>query len=141
MNHYRDHAPQPRDAAAQAATPTDFARGDLTLLLGEVNHRIRNLLALVEAVVRQTRPVTVEDYRAKVMARLSGFNGLQWVIDRLDGNTISLTALIEQTIRPYCAKGPEVFAAGPDLNVEPRLALALHIVFHELASMQASTAR
>jgi two-component sensor histidine kinase len=133
MNHYCQQARERRNTAAQAATPIDFAQGDLTLLLGEVNHRIRNLLMLVEALIRQTRSVTVEDYRAKVMARLSGFGGLQWVIDQVAGNTISLADLIEQTIRPYCANGPEVLAAGPDLNVEPRLALALHLVFHELA--------
>jgi two-component sensor histidine kinase len=133
MKRDRRQARAPRDAAVWAEAPTDFARGDLTLVLGEVNHRMRNLLAVVEAMVRQTRSATVEDYRAKVMARLSGFRGLQWVIDRSDGNTISLAELIEQTMRPYCADGAEVLAAGPDLSVEPRLAIALHLVFHELA--------
>jgi two-component sensor histidine kinase len=133
MNRYHHQMREPLDAAAQTPAPMDLARGDFALLLGELDHRMRNLLAVVEAMIRQTRSATVEDYRAKVMARLSGFRGLQWIIDRSGGNAISLAEVIEQTMRPYCADGTEVLAAGPDLNVEARLAVALHLVFHELA--------
>jgi two-component sensor histidine kinase len=133
MNRYHQPGRKQVDATAKAAAPVDFARRDLILLLDEVNHRMRNLLAMVEAVVRQTRSATVEDYRTKLMARLSGLRGLQRVIDHSESNKVTLADLIEQTIRPYCANGCEVLAAGPDLNVEPRLALALHLVFHELA--------
>jgi two-component sensor histidine kinase len=44
----------------------------LPLLLQEVNHRIRNLLAMVEAVLGRTQSPTVDDYRDKVIALISG---------------------------------------------------------------------
>ena len=37
-------------------------------------------------------------------------------------------------MRPHSANGAQVLAAGPDVELEPHLALALHLVFHELAA-------
>jgi two-component sensor histidine kinase len=47
---------------------------------------------------------------------------------------VALADLLEQTIRSCWVKGARVLAAGPDIDVEPRLALALHLVLHELAT-------
>jgi hypothetical protein len=44
----------------------------VALLLAEFDHRIRNLLTTIEAAVKQTRSTTVEDYRAKLVARITG---------------------------------------------------------------------
>jgi two-component sensor histidine kinase len=45
----------------------DLDEQGLALLLGELNHRISNLLMMVEAAVRQTQSTSVEDYRAKLV--------------------------------------------------------------------------
>jgi two-component sensor histidine kinase len=42
--------------------------------------------------------------------------------------------LVDQTFRPYSANGAQILATGPDLQLEPSLALALHLVLHELAA-------
>jgi hypothetical protein len=42
----------------------DPGERNLALLLGELDHRIRNLLMMIEAAVRQTHSTSVEDYRA-----------------------------------------------------------------------------
>ena len=108
-------------------------RDDFPLVLQEVNHRIRNILAMIEAVVGQTQSTTVEEYRAKLMGRLSGLSDFYELISRLDAGKLGLAALLEQTMRPYCAVGSRVFAGGPDVDIEPKLALLLHLVIHELA--------
>ena len=109
-------------------------RDVLALVLDEANHRIRNSLSMIEALVRQTRSTTVEEYRAALMARICGLKGLYEVIGRSQASRVDLPELLEQTMRPYCARGGRVLAAGPDVRVEPRLALALHLVVHELAA-------
>jgi two-component sensor histidine kinase len=38
----------------------------LTVLLGELDHRIRNLLLMFEAAVRQTHSTSAENYQAKL---------------------------------------------------------------------------
>jgi len=110
-----------------------FGEG-LPLLLQEINHRIRNILAMIESVVGQTESTTVEDYRNKLLARISGLGDFYEVICRLDGDKIGLADLLQQTVRPYFAAGGRIVAAGPDIDIEPRLALSLHLVLHELAN-------
>jgi two-component sensor histidine kinase len=131
-----DFSPIPSldDADPAAQTPAQLSEDPLALLIGEANHRIRNLLANVEATVRHTQSTTVEDYRAKLIARMSGLRALHEMKGQLDGRKLGMTELLEQTLRPFGANGGRVFAVGPDLNLEPRFALALHLVVHELAT-------
>ena len=124
----------PDDTNLKVQIHTQFGGDSLTLVVDEANHRIRNLLAMVEATVRQTQSTTVEDYRAKLIARISGLRALHEVKGQLDGRKLGMTELLEQTMRPHCANGGRVFAVGPDLNLESRFALALHLVVHELAT-------
>src|SRR5260370_22524757 len=44
----------------------------VALLLGELDHRIRDLFTMIEAAVKQTHSTNIEDYRAKLMARITG---------------------------------------------------------------------
>jgi two-component sensor histidine kinase len=115
------------------AAEFDPDENGLALLLGELDHRIRNLLMMIEAAVKQTHSTSVEDYRAKLMARITGLYSF-CVFTSQYGGVLGLAHLLEQTVRPYSANGAQVLAAGPDVELEPSLARALHLVFHELAT-------
>jgi len=119
------------DSYRPAVTSVDLDE-ELALLIGELNHRIRNLLTMAEAVIRQTRSPTVEDYRVQVVMRISALRRFH-EMDIPHGAALDLAGLLEQTLRPYCADSNQVFATGPDLELQPKLALVLHLVFHELA--------
>lgn len=105
----------------------------LPLLLQEANHRIRNLLTMVEAILGQTRSRTVHDYREKVMARISGLSEFYEVMSRSEIAKVGLAELLEQTMRPCYARG-QVVVGGPDVEIGSKLALWLHLVIHELAT-------
>jgi two-component sensor histidine kinase len=105
----------------------------LALLLGELDHRMRNLLMMVEGIVRQTQSASVEDYRTKLIARIGGLREFCQLSGRYDGS-VELAELLEQTVRPYSTNGARILAAGPHLDLERSLALPLHLVFHELAT-------
>jgi two-component sensor histidine kinase len=111
----------------------DLDENGLGLLVGELNHRIRNLLMMIEAEVKQTHSTSVEDYRAKLIARITGLYGF-CVFTSHYGRMLGLAQLLEQTVRPYSANGAQVLAAGSEVELEPSLARALHLVFHELAT-------
>ena len=120
---------------AVGAIPRSLSFGEgLPLLLQEINHRIRNILAMIESVVGQTESTTVEEYRNKLLARISGLGDFYEVICKLDGGKIGLAQLLQQTMRPYFSAGGRICAAGPDIDLDPRLALSLHLVLHELAN-------
>jgi two-component sensor histidine kinase len=109
----------------------DLDENGMALLLGELDHRIRNLLMMIEAAVKQTHSTNVEDYRAKLIARITGRYGF-CVFTSHYGRMLG--QLLEQTVRPFSANGAQVLAAGPEVELEPSLARALHLVFHELAA-------
>jgi two-component sensor histidine kinase len=111
----------------------DLEENGLALLVGELDHRIRNLLMMIEAAVKQTHSTSVEDYRAKLIARIAGLHGFCLFTSHY-GRILGLAQLLEQTVRPYSANGAQVLAAGPNVELEPSLARALHLVFHELAT-------
>ena len=110
----------------------DLHENGLALLLGELDHRIRNLLRMIEAAVKQTHSTSVEDYRAKLIARITGLYSFG-EFTRHYGRRPGLAQLLEQSMRPYSANGAQVLAAA-DVELEPHLALALRLVFHELAA-------
>jgi two-component sensor histidine kinase len=106
----------------------------VALLFGELDHRIRNLLMMIEAIVRQTKSTSVEDYRTALTRRIGGLYEFYQFTTR-HNRMLGLAGLLEQTMSPYSANGTaQVLAAGPDLELKPSLALALHLVFHELAT-------
>jgi two-component sensor histidine kinase len=129
---HRSPARAVTDSHRRAVTSVDLDEAELALLIGELNHRIRNLLTMAEAVVRQTRSPTVEDYRVQVVTRISALRRFH-EMDIPHGAAVDLAELLKQILRPYCQDGNQVLATGPDLQLQPKLALALHLVFHELA--------
>jgi two-component sensor histidine kinase len=105
----------------------------LALLLGEFNHRIRNVLTIIQATVRQTQSASVEDLKAKLMARISVLARQYEARPLSGGGKLRLGDLLEQSAGVYAANGALILSQGPDVELEPKLALALHLVFHELA--------
>jgi two-component sensor histidine kinase len=113
---------------------TDPSAKTPALVLGEFNHRIRNLLQTIEAVVRDTESTSVEDYRTTLIASISGLASLHAASGQSHRGRRRFVEMLEQTLRPHTASGARVLAAGPDFDLEPNLAFALHLVFHELAA-------
>jgi two-component sensor histidine kinase len=137
MNRYQQleisEIPNLPDASGNDVPRARPDAGGPAFVLDEANHRIRNMLAMIEAVVRQTRSGSVEDYRAKVLARISGFREFHEIVGCRQGESIAIADLLKQSMGPYCAKLGQVRASGPDVDLQPELALALHLIFHELA--------
>jgi len=111
----------------------DLDRDDLAMLVGEANQRVRDLLAMIEAAIRQTQSTGVEDYRAQLMVHISELRNQHVFMGQSGAHSLKMTDLVARTLRPYCTSGGRVIGGGPDLLLQPNLALALHLVFNELA--------
>ncbi len=109
-------------------------KGWLRMIGTEVIGGEKNARAICAIRSRQKRRGSfVEDYRAKLIARITGLYSF-CEFPRHYRRRLGLAQLLEQSMRPYSANGAQVLAAGPDVELEPHLALALHLVFHELAA-------
>src|SRR5262245_51522338 len=117
--------------------PTQCDEHDTTqdFLVAELQHRIRDLLTLVQYLIVQTHSDTVSEYRDALNARVSNLAEAHELIAQSDGDPVSLVELLERTLKPYAAVLQDrIQATGPDIDLEPRLGLALHLIFHELAT-------
>ena len=107
----------------------------LELLVGELQHRIRNLLTVVQCFVNNTEARTADDYRVALMARIANLSNAYNLIESTRENRVSLAELLERTLMPHATfLKDRILVAGPDIVLEPRLALSLHMIFHELAT-------
>jgi two-component sensor histidine kinase len=107
----------------------------LDLLVRELQHRIRNLLTVVQCFVNNTEANTADDYRVALMARIVNLSDAYNLIENARENRVSLAELLERTLMPHATfLKDRLFAAGPDIVLEPRLALSIHMIFHELAT-------
>jgi two-component system CheB/CheR fusion protein len=105
------------------------------LLMAELDHRVKNILAVVSAVVAQTlrpgRPTDEisADIQGRIMAIARAHNLLT------DGGGVdgSLGEMITTELQPY-NDGREINIEGPDVVLTSRSSLSLALVIHELAT-------
>ena len=105
------------------------------LLALELNHRIKNVLAMVQAIASQTFRATSDpvEARAAFIDRLGALAAAQ---DRLTETTLTgarLADIVADAFRPHGREG-QVTASGPDVDLAPRCALALSLALHELTT-------
>lgn len=105
------------------------------LLALELNHRIKNVLALVQAIASQTFRAASDPVEAQAafVDRLGALSAAQ---DRLTETSLSgarLADVVADAFRPHGREG-QVTASGPEVELSPRCALALSLALHELTT-------
>ena len=110
----------------------------LRFLLDELNHRTQNTLATVQAIALQTlrghaAKQVVDDFEGRILA-LSKAHSL---LGRETWTAVSLRDLLDQVLLPFGLANREIVRfsiEGPPVRLQPKTALALAMVFHELAT-------
>jgi diguanylate cyclase len=104
------------------------------ILIDELNHRVKNTLATVQSLARQTGKgaQSISQFQGALDARLVALSHTHNALTRGGWETAALRELLEQELSPYARD--QVSASGPDVQLRPRETLALGMVFHELAT-------
>ena len=106
-------------------------------LMGELAHRAKNLLAVVQAIARQTAPnsQTVDDYVLRLAARVQGLAHTHDLIADEDWHGVSLDDLAARQLAPFVEEErTRVHCEGPHLVLSPAAAQNIGLAFHELAT-------
>lgn len=104
-------------------------------LMREVNHRAKNMLALVDAVAKQTAFVDTGDFLERFSARISALAASQDLLVKTDWEGADLASLIESQLLHFADLiGPRIMLDGPPIEVSPRAAQSLGMAIHELAT-------
>lgn len=106
----------------------------LHILAGESAHRVKNILAMVNAVVTQTLRSSkdVESATQKVGARLRAIAEAQSTLKDDAGKKSDLKMLIENTMAIAVETYGNITIRGPKVSVSEKTALALALTLHEL---------
>jgi PAS domain S-box-containing protein len=107
------------------------------LLINELNHRVKNTLATVQAIASQTlrSSATDQDARNAFEARLLALSKVHNVLTRQNWEAVSLSDVAAEVLAPHGGEDPARFRIdGPDVRLDPRLALPIAMALHELAT-------
>jgi two-component sensor histidine kinase/CHASE3 domain sensor protein len=127
------------EAEARAAQASELAaaRDRADLLAGELNHRVKNLFAVVLAIIRMSGR---DDPAARAVAdkiadRVTALLRAQELSRGAGGAAqVSLAKLVETVLAPYRSEGSAAETSGPSCELAARHATPLGLVLHELAT-------
>ncbi len=109
----------------------------LRLLLRELTHRSKNLLAVIQAMARQTarHAGSIDGFLNQFGARLQALASSHDLLVRESWYGASLNELIRSQLAAFFARGDgQVSAQGPDVALKPEAAQNLGLALHELAA-------
>jgi two-component sensor histidine kinase len=109
----------------------------LRLLLRELTHRSKNLLAVIHAIARQTasRTRSVEDFLDRFSARLCAIGCSHDLLIADNWQGASLRMLVEQQLGEHAEQFGETIAIeGEDVMLKPEAVHNLGLALHELAT-------
>lgn len=102
-------------------------------MLHELNHRVKNTLATVQALARQsTRGGEAPGERLE--ARILALSKTHDLLTRDDWSGAPLRAVLENELGPYRYGDATFVVDGPDVDLPPRHVLSLGMTLHELAT-------
>ncbi len=113
-------------------TRIDFERR-LTAVIDELNHRVKNILAVIQSIVTRTiRPgADLNVARELLIGRIHAMSHVVTLLSDSQWQGVKLKGLFEARAIPHAER---ISLNGPDLVVSARAAQSLALLFFELAS-------
>ncbi|MDP5102681.1 MAG: GAF domain-containing protein [Erythrobacter sp.] len=125
----------------EAARESVRAAEKQDLLIAELNHRVRNILGLIRALVSQSahEALSVPGFAAVLGGRIAALAAAQDNITAKNWGPASLAKLFEAELAPYCdgSLHPRFRLLGDDVLVNPDAYTILALVVHELSTNSA----
>jgi PAS domain S-box-containing protein len=118
-------------------TALKFALDRQERLLAELQHRVRNTLAVIRSIVRRTaeNSETVEEFASHLDGRIGAFSRVQVAVTRDPLAGFELAELIAEELRACAAREGEQFSLyGPPVRLRAKAAESMGLAIHELAT-------
>lgn len=106
-----------------------------TLLINELNHRVKNTLATVQSLAMQTLRQDENNKEALALfsSRLAALSRAHDILTQENWRGAQLREVVEKSMAPFRTTD-RIDVGGPDARVTPKQALALCIALHELGT-------
>ncbi len=106
------------------------------MLMAEVNHRAKNLLAVVQAVALQTaKHSDPSTFVARLSERIGGLSAGQDLLVKNQWHSVGVSELIEAQLAHFKdLMGTRVLLVGPPVRLTAEAAQAIGMALHELST-------
>jgi two-component sensor histidine kinase len=105
----------------------------LTAVIDELNHRVKNILAVIQSIVTRTlrHGSDIDTARELLIGRIHAMSNVVSLLSESQWQGVKLKGLFEARAIPHADR---IAVSGPDVAVSARAAQSLSLLFFELAS-------
>ena len=105
----------------------------LTAVIDELNHRVKNILAVIQSIVTRTlrHGADIDTARELLIGRIHAMSNVVTLLSESQWQGVQLSGLFEARAMPHAER---IAVTGPDIAVSARAAQSLSLLFFELAS-------
>ncbi|HZR71308.1 CHASE domain-containing protein [Bradyrhizobium sp.] len=105
----------------------------LTAVIDELNHRVKNILAVIQSIVTRTlrHGSDIDSARELLIGRIHAMSNVVSLLSESQWQGVYLKGLFEARAIPHAER---IAISGPDIVVSARAAQSLSLLFFELAS-------
>jgi two-component sensor histidine kinase len=105
----------------------------LTAVIDELNHRVKNILAVIQSIVTRTlrHGSDIDVARELLIGRIHAMSNVVSLLSESQWQGVQLKGLFEARAIPHSER---IAVSGPDISVSARAAQSLSLLFFELAS-------
>jgi len=130
---------EPIGMAGVSIDITDRKRADehRELLARELDHRVKNTLAIVQSIISQTLRVapSLEEGTKMLTSRVNALASAHDVLIREGWSAANLHDLVEEALRPFVTHGQDrIRTGGAMVRLRTKVATTLMLALHELAT-------
>jgi PAS domain S-box-containing protein len=106
------------------------------LLVNELNHRVKNTLATIQAMARQTIRMTdsLESFETHFTARLRAISVAHEILVGSDDAGADLRTMIDRQVGPYVDQSRQLKVSGDRIRMSGECAHSVGLILHELAT-------
>ncbi len=104
------------------------------LLAREVDHRAKNMLAVVLSILRLTRAPTTREFTTAVEGRIQALAATHNLLSATRWEGANLRQIVDEEMAPYRTQGNRVDVDGPPAMLLPATAQSVALALHELAT-------
>jgi PAS domain S-box-containing protein len=105
------------------------------ILIAELNHRVKNMLAIVQAIAHQTFKDVGGEAADTFYGRLSALSAAHTILTRQSWEAAEVGEIASAVLRPHAGEETQIRLSGDDnIRVPPQIAVNLAMALHELAT-------
>jgi PAS domain S-box-containing protein len=120
---------------ARDITERKRSEAQMSVLAREAEHRAKNLLANVQAMVRLSQSDTADGLKEAITGRIGALSNVHSLFVQSRWTGAELGSLVKQELSPYSRDGEiRTRIDGPLVMLKPDLAQAIAVALHELAT-------